>query len=74
MRNKFAGNCFVCLKHVPIGKGYFQRMNGGWATRCMKCVGKGNIPDPKPTPSVTPMRSAPGYLIAEMAVMAGKGE
>ena len=42
MRNKFAGNCLVCGERVQPGAGYFQRINGGWACRCVKCVGKGN--------------------------------
>ncbi len=51
MRNKFAGQCFVCGCDVQIGAGYFQRntvrpdIPRKWLTRCVKCVGKGNAPE-----------------------------
>lgn len=42
MRNKYPGNCCICNKHVPAGKGYFERGRAGrWLVRCENCCGKG---------------------------------
>ena len=42
MRNKYPGTCFLCSTPVPVGEGFFQRLNGKWVCRCVNCVGKGN--------------------------------
>jgi hypothetical protein len=48
MRNKYAGCCSDCRKHVGIGEGYFQRSMGRWIVRCIACVTAGKIAKGKP--------------------------
>lgn len=37
MRNKIAGTCYRCAKHVPIGAGFFERHQGGWRVQHVEC-------------------------------------
>ena len=41
MRNKYAGKCLLCGKHVPPDFGHFERHMGRWYVRCSQCVGTG---------------------------------
>ncbi len=38
MRNRYAGKCYRCGKTVDVGKGHFERYNGGWLTIHAECV------------------------------------
>lgn len=42
MRNKFSGLCIRCCEYVKAGAGHPERIQGKWAVRCLKCVGKGH--------------------------------
>jgi len=37
MRNRYAGTCYKCGCHVPVGFGFFERHQGGWRVQCVKC-------------------------------------
>lgn len=37
-RNRYAGNCYCCGKYVEVGFGHFERHNGGWRIKCVKCA------------------------------------
>ncbi|UTQ79018.1 hypothetical protein S9a_00054 [Klebsiella phage S9a] len=39
-RNKFAGVCYYCKKHVPAGAGHYERYAGSWRTIHVECVFK----------------------------------
>jgi hypothetical protein len=45
MRNRFAGNCRDCGRHVAEGAGYFHKEPRGtwpkWSVRCISCVAAG---------------------------------
>lgn len=59
MKSRYSGNCFLCHKFVPAGKGDIQSIGslpkhikikhtgpnyrGNWLIRCFDCKGKGNI-------------------------------
>ena len=38
MRNKFAGACKDCGKHVPAGAGHPHRAAARWFVVCIPCV------------------------------------
>lgn len=37
-RNKYAGYCYCCGAFVPPGYGHFERHNGRWRIKCVKCA------------------------------------
>ena len=37
-RNKYAGFCYKCNKWTPPGFGHFERHNGTWRIKCVKCT------------------------------------
>ena len=37
-RNRYPGTCYCCGAHVPVGFGHFERHNGGWRIKCVKCA------------------------------------
>lgn len=37
-RNKYPGTCYCCGKQVPTGYGHFERHNGQWRIKCVKCA------------------------------------
>lgn len=39
-RNKYAGVCYYCKKHVPAGAGHYERYAGSWRTIHVECVFK----------------------------------
>lgn len=43
MRNKFPGYCYKCGCYVPVGYGFFERVNylqygKKWRVKCVKCT------------------------------------
>jgi len=48
MRNKYAGRCADCACEVMAEEGYFERRNGRFVVRCMKCVVEGKLKKGKP--------------------------
>lgn len=38
VRNKYAGTCYRCGAHVAVGKGHFERYQGGWRTQHAECA------------------------------------
>lgn len=47
MRNKYKGTC-ACGAEVKEGEGYFQRSQGRWIVKCIKCVTENKIAQKKP--------------------------
>lgn len=37
-RNKYPGYCYCCGSWVEPGYGHFERHNGGWRIKCVKCA------------------------------------
>ena len=37
-RNRDPGTCYCCGNWVPTGFGHFERHNGGWRIKCVKCA------------------------------------
>ena len=37
-RNKYEGFCYKCNKWTPPGFGHFERYNGIWRIKCVKCA------------------------------------
>lgn len=37
-RNKYAGFCYKCNTWTPPGFGHFERHNGTWRIKCVKCA------------------------------------
>lgn len=37
-RNRYPGICYCCGQHVPVGYGHFERYQGHWRIKCVKCV------------------------------------
>ena len=37
-RNRYPGTCYCCGNWVPTGFGHFERHNGGWRIKCVKCA------------------------------------
>lgn len=37
-RNKYPGICYCCGKQIPTGYGHFERHNGRWRIKCVKCA------------------------------------
>lgn len=37
-RNKYAGSCYCCGQWIEPGFGHFERHNGGWRIKCVKCA------------------------------------
>lgn len=37
-RNKYAGRCYCCGQWIEPGFGHFERHNGGWRIKCVKCA------------------------------------
>lgn len=54
MRNRYAGMCYRCGKHVPEGAGHFERHQGGWRVQHASCVLKH-----KALPAIKPPREVP---------------
>ena len=43
MRNRYPGYCYKCGSYVPIGFGFFERVNflehgRKWRVKCVKCT------------------------------------
>lgn len=53
MRNRYPGTCYKCGRHVPIGYGFFERVNYSkhgkkWRVQCVKCADSRDVkPDDK---------------------------
>lgn len=60
-RNRYAGYCYCCGKYVPVGYGRFERHNGGWRIKCVKCVSGRTVTDKDP-------------CVIRARELAGKGE
>lgn len=37
-RNMYPGVCYQCGKWVPTGYGHFERYQGRWRIKCVKCA------------------------------------
>ena len=37
-RNKYPGYCYACGCRVESGYGHFERYNGHWRIKCVKCA------------------------------------
>lgn len=37
-RNRYPGICYCCGQHVPVGYGHFERYQGHWRIKCVKCA------------------------------------
>lgn len=37
-RNRYPGYCYCCGKYIKPGYGHFERHNGGWRIKCVKCA------------------------------------
>lgn len=37
-RNKYTGRCYCCGQWIEPGFGHFERHNGGWRIKCVKCA------------------------------------
>ena len=37
-RNRYPGTCYCCGNWVPTGFGHFERHNGSWRIKCVKCA------------------------------------
>ncbi len=37
-RNRYAGYCYCCGSFTPTGFGHFERYNGHWRIKCVKCA------------------------------------
>lgn len=42
-RNKYPGYCYCCGKWIESGFGHFERHNGGWRIKCVKCASGRNV-------------------------------
>lgn len=49
-RNRYAGYCYCCGQHVPVGYGHFEKIrNGpGWRIKCVKCASGRSVKDDDP--------------------------
>lgn len=43
MRNKYPGYCYNCGNRVEAGEGYFERHQGRWRVKCIKCTAKNKL-------------------------------
>ena len=54
MRNKYPGTCYKCGRHVPVGFGFFERVdykknNGSrWRIQCVKCCDGRDVKESDP--------------------------
>ena len=37
-RNRYPGICYCCGVQVPVGYGHFERYQGHWRIKCVKCA------------------------------------
>lgn len=37
-RNRYPGTCYCCGNWVPTRLGHFERHNGSWRIKCVKCA------------------------------------
>lgn len=37
-RNKYPGYCYCCGQYTKPGFGHFERHDGGWRIKCVKCA------------------------------------
>lgn len=37
-RNRYPGYCYCCGEYTKPGYGHFERHNGGWRIKCVKCA------------------------------------
>lgn len=44
-RNRYPGYCYCCGKYTPTGYGHFERHNGGWRIKCVKCASGRTVKD-----------------------------
>lgn len=47
-RNRYPGTCYSCGEHVPVGYGHFERYQGGWRIKCVKCASGRKVTDKDP--------------------------
>lgn len=47
-RNRYAGTCYCCGEHVPVGYGHFERHGNGWRIKCVKCASGRVVTDKDP--------------------------
>lgn len=47
-RNKYPGVCYACGVYVPTGYGHFERHNGHWRVKCVKCASGRIVTDGDP--------------------------
>ena len=47
-RNRYAGYCYRCGQYVPVGYGHFERHNGRWLIKCVKCASGRIVTDNDP--------------------------
>ena len=43
MRNRYAGDCYVCGRRVEPGTGHFERHRGGWRVKHAVVPGDGRV-------------------------------
>lgn len=47
-RNRYAGYCYCCGEYVPVGYGHFERRDGHWRIKCVKCASGRIVTDEDP--------------------------
>ena len=44
-RNIYPGYCYCCGEYIEPGYGHFERNNGKWRIKCVKCASGRNLTD-----------------------------
>ena len=44
-RNRYPGYCYCCGAYTPTGFGHFERHNGHWRIKCVKCASGRKVND-----------------------------
>lgn len=47
-RNRYPGYCYCCGRWTEAGYGHFERHNGGWRIKCVKCASGRKLTDKDP--------------------------